>query len=119
MNFREEKTELQFSHDQQAPCMNRVQRAQARIPRPSSRGETGRRIRATRLPPVEILARQRAAILRTPTSLAKAGALQPVACLVCSGHQGLGKAAVGKNGAIRRAAQAGPVAGEITLVLGG
>lgn len=114
MSYREEKTELQFSHDQQAPCMNRVQRAQARSPRPSSRGETGRRIRANRLPPVEI-----PASLRTPTSLAKAGALQAVACLVCSGHQGLGKAAVGKNGAVRRAAQTGPVAGEITLVLGG
>lgn len=25
MSFREENTELQFSHDQQAPCMNRVQ----------------------------------------------------------------------------------------------
>lgn len=54
-----------------------------------------------------------------PTSLAEAGALQAVACLVCSGHQGLGKAAVGKNGAVGRAAQTGPVAGEITLVLGG
>lgn len=55
----------------------------------------------------------------SPTSLAEAGALQAVACLVCSGHQGLGEAAVGKNGTVRRAAQTGPVAGEITLVLGG
>lgn len=93
--------------------------AQARIPRPSSRGETGRRIRTNGLGLAEIPARQQGVSLCTPTSLAEAGALQAVACLVCSGHQGLGKAAVGKNGAIRRAAQTGPVAGEITLVLGG
>lgn len=55
----------------------------------------------------------------TPTSLAEAGALQAVACLVCSGHQGLGKTAVRKDGAIRRTTQTGPVAGEITVVLRG
>lgn len=54
-----------------------------------------------------------------PTSLAETGALQAVARLVCGGHQGLSKAAVGKDGAVGRAAQTGPVAGEITIVLRG
>ena len=57
--------------------------------------------------------------LHTPTSLAEASALQTVACLVCGGHQGLGKAAVGKDGAVGRAAVTGPMAGEITVVLRG
>lgn len=55
----------------------------------------------------------------TQTSLAETGALQAVTRLVCSGHQGLSKAAVGKDGAVGRAAQTGPVAGEITIVLRG
>jgi len=57
--------------------------------------------------------------LDTPTSLAEASALQLVACLVCSGHQGLGKAALGKDGAVGRTAVTGPMAGEITVILRG
>lgn len=94
-------------------------RAQARAPTPSRRRETVERIREESDKWVEIPVQQLGASLHTPTSLAEAGALQAVACLVCSGHQGLGKAAVGKNGAVGRAAQTGPVAGEVTLVLGG
>ena len=55
----------------------------------------------------------------TPTSLAEASALNAVACLVCSSHQGLGEAAVGKDGAIGGTAQTGPMAGEITVILRG
>lgn len=55
----------------------------------------------------------------TQTSLAETGALQAVTRLVGSGHQGLSKAAVGEDGAVGRAAEAGPVAGEITIVLRG
>lgn len=60
----------------------------------------------------------------TPTSFtaaafAEAGAVQPVARLVGGGHQGLRKAAVGKDGAVRRAGHAGAPAGEIALVLRG
>ena len=51
------------------------------------------------------------------TSLAQAGPLQLVAGLVGGRHQGLGEAALGEDGAVRGAAVAGPVAGEVTLVL--
>ncbi|MEQ2202687.1 hypothetical protein XENOCAPTIV_012369, partial [Xenoophorus captivus] len=54
-----------------------------------------------------------------PTSLAEASSLKAVACLVCSSHKGLGKAAVGKDGAIRRTAQTGSMAGKITFILRG
>lgn len=62
------------------------------------------------LPLVEVPVRQCVAGLHTPTSLAEASAFKAIACLVCSGHQGLGKTAVGKDGAIRRTAQTGPMA---------
>lgn len=71
------------------------------------------------LPLVEVPVKQCVASLHTPTSLAEASALQAVACLVCSGHKGLGKAAVGKDGAIGRTTQTGPMAGEITVILRG
>lgn len=71
------------------------------------------------LPLLEVPVQSWGAAVHTPTSFAETGALQAVARLVCGGHQGLGKAAVGKDGAVRRAAQTGPVAGEITLILRG
>lgn len=74
---------------------------------------------ANHQPLVEVPVQQRVAGPHTPTSLAEASALEAVACLVCRGHQGLSKAAVGKDGAVRRTAQTGPVAGEITVILGG
>lgn len=71
------------------------------------------------VPLVRVPVQRRGAALHTPTSLAEASAIQAIARLVCSGHQGLGEAAVGEDGAVGRAAQTGPVAGEITLILRG
>lgn len=119
MSHRGER-ELQFSHDQQASCT--APGASVHKQEPPHHGVGGKQSKG---PEKKVTNGRKfqpsssGASLHTPTSLAEAGALQAVACLVCSGHQGLGKAAVGKNGAVGRAAQTGPVAGEITLVLGG
>lgn len=123
---------LQSSHEQYNRCHvqpgHSVHKQQTGNPKPTSWGKTSangwqeeesEQKVTNHLPLVEVPIQQWGAALHTPTSLAEASALQAVACLVCSGHQGLGKVAVGKDGAIRRAAQAGPMAGEITLILRG
>lgn len=121
----------QSSHVQQVPCTTWAQRPQAAEKKSwanimggnISQQMTGGRIRAERNKSSATGRSSSPAVgvagLHTPTSLAEASALQAVACLVCSGHQGLGKAAVGKDGAIRWTAQTGPMAGEITVILRG
>lgn len=52
-----------------------------------------------------------------PTSFGQTGAVTAVACLVGGCYQRLGEAGVGEKGAVGGAASAGPVAGEVTLVL--
>lgn len=51
------------------------------------------------------------------TSFGEAGAIQAVACLIGGCCQGMGKAAVGEQGAVRGAPSTGPVAGKGSVVL--
>lgn len=103
----------QSSHVQQMPCTTWAQRPQAaeRKSQANIKGEdisrwmTGGTIRAERKKSSATGRSSSPAVggwfPHTSSSLAEASALQAVACLVCSGHQGLGKAAVGKDGAVR------------------
>lgn len=85
------------------PFETRTQCEQAAGRKSQEHGGAKRKSReaVSHLPLVVDPLQQWTAGLHKPTSLAETSALHAVACLVCSSHQGLGKAAVGKDGAIR------------------